>query len=260
MGHANILEWTVRVNMLEAMLYAILHTLRSSQSWDGSVIPINPGMVGSYWLDGSEGRGTVGGRVKGMEARKKSVSIRLETEAETGADDKGKTGAKSGIGRGSKTKNAKAITKGLKIDLVGAILSSSSTSSALSSSPFTSPSTTPSPPPLLPSTPEAHNTATAYLSRWQTLRKYEAASPLIQLKTAKAKAKSLTKSKKGAKKEAEAPILAPKQKVGTATEELSKLDDLADCLLQGLAWVEWERNREVLRREGVTGLGVRFAG
>ncbi|ORY64336.1 mitochondrial resolvase Ydc2 [Pseudomassariella vexata] len=33
-------------------------------------------------------------------------------------------------------------------------------------------------------------------------------------------------------------------------EKLDKLDDLADCLLQGLAWIKWEQNRLVLTSHG----------
>jgi cruciform cutting endonuclease 1 len=32
---------------------------------------------------------------------------------------------------------------------------------------------------------------------------------------------------------------------------MGKLDDLADCLLQGLAWVQWEENKRLLLKKGV---------
>lgn len=40
----------------------------------------------------------------------------------------------------------------------------------------------------------------------------------------------------------------------TARTEMGKLDDLADCLLQGMAWIKWEQNRRLLMSNGVEAL------
>ncbi|KAI1147544.1 mitochondrial resolvase Ydc2 [Nemania diffusa] len=51
-GAAAIQQWTVRVNTLEAMLHASLHTLRDLGAWDGDVVCIQPQRVGQLFLDG----------------------------------------------------------------------------------------------------------------------------------------------------------------------------------------------------------------
>ena len=44
-------------------------------------------------------------------------------------------------------------------------------------------------------------------------------------------------------------------KRGEKTEgEMGKLDDLADCLLQGMAWIRWESNKGVMLESGVEAL------
>jgi cruciform cutting endonuclease 1 len=33
--------------------------------------------------------------------------------------------------------------------------------------------------------------------------------------------------------------------------EMGKLDDLADCLLQGMAWIQWQENKKIALQHGV---------
>ena len=37
-------------------------------------------------------------------------------------------------------------------------------------------------------------------------------------------------------------------------EKMGKLDDLADCLLQGMAWMQWEENKRLLLKNGYEAL------
>ncbi|KAL8753402.1 MAG: hypothetical protein Q9184_005430 [Pyrenodesmia sp. 2 TL-2023] len=69
MGGSSVQEWTLRVNMFEAMLYATLHTLRQAGKWEGNVLPVEPNKVSKFWIGGEEG-----GRGKGKKAKKRKMA------------------------------------------------------------------------------------------------------------------------------------------------------------------------------------------
>lgn len=182
MGSPKILEWTVRVNMLESMIYAILLTLREEGAWNGTVVPIAPGKVGPFWLEGE------------------AATTALE-EAEVG--ESGPTTVAKTKTKARNAKLAKALNKGAKIDLVRNWLAIGDRVGVDSS--------------------DVETLVKAYLDKWDK-------------KPGGVKGKRLAK-------DAVATI-----------ERMGKLDDLADSLLQGMAFIQWEENKRIAREEGITSL------
>jgi cruciform cutting endonuclease 1 len=146
MGGAAVQEWTLRVNMLEAMMWAVLGTLRAEGRWAGAVWAVPPGRVADFWAVRDGGGGGGGGGGPGPKAKM--------------AGQKGKE-AKVGIVR-EWVRDGRAV--------------------ALASG------------------------ADAAAARFR------------------------------------------------ASRGAGKLDDLADCLLQGVAWVEWEGNRRRILKGGLDAL------
>jgi cruciform cutting endonuclease 1 len=71
-GGSAVQEWTIRVGVLEGMLYAVLHTLRQERGGDVSKIQVHgiePGRVVKYWIDRE------GGKMSAREVKKAKISI-----------------------------------------------------------------------------------------------------------------------------------------------------------------------------------------
>lgn len=69
MGGPRVLEWTIRVNTLEAMLWAILTSVQKQGPWRGQVHAIDPGRVSGWWLENSA--------KDGRKASKKYMALKL---------------------------------------------------------------------------------------------------------------------------------------------------------------------------------------
>ncbi len=145
MGGSAVQEWTLRVNMFESMLYAVLKTYSARNLWSGAVYPVAPGKVSKFWLGDAEG----------------SLDEKI-------------IGSKS------------AKTKLAKIELVE-----------------------------------------KWLDQGERFKLEGKAGDLGR--------KYLEKRNRGKKK---------------GEEGIGKLDDLADCLLQGMAWIKWEENRIAIVKKG----------
>ena len=173
MGGSAVQEWTLRVNMFEAMLWAVLETLRARGLWTGNVWAVEAGRVQDWWV-GSEG---------------KSKQATIEgNENNTGQRDRaGEVLVKARRGRGAKkTKQGKED----KIALVRKWLNDAST---------------------IQLNGKAERMGEMYLAKGSSKIRGKAAND---------------------------------------EEKLGKLDDLADCLLQGMAWVRWEENRRRILEQG----------
>lgn len=157
-------EWTLRVNMFEAMIYAVLQTYAARGLWAGAVHPVAPRKVVKFWLgDGLVGEDRLGGVSKST--RTKTAKVKLV---------------------------ASWLEQGTRVRLKGAAASMG---------------------------------------------------------------RSFLKGRRGGKKmDRKEATTADQNGDGAIGVETGKLDDLADCLLQGMAWVRWEENRRAILSQGVVAI------
>jgi cruciform cutting endonuclease 1 len=176
MGGKHILEWTIRVNMFEAILHAVLHTLRAEGVWEGEVKAIAPSKVGPFWIG--------------------------EEEAEDGDAEK-EGGEKTAKTRASQS--VKVRNKGLKIDLVRGWLEEGKM--------------------VRLGNDEVERMALAYKEKWDRVPGRQRKVKMLE-----------------------------SEEVVVEMEKIPKLDDLADSLLQGIAWIQWEENKRIALNHGVEAL------
>ena len=164
MGGSAVQEWTLRVNMFEAMIYAVLKTFSESGFWEGDVHPIIPSKVSNFWIMNKQGALKEGPGSKSTKI--KTAKVDLVTEW---------------------------LKNGGHFQLQGA----------------------------------AAQLGEAYLRK----RTSRDSKPSV-----KQKPSSVSKAR------------------AAAQGSVEKLDDLADCLLQGMAWIRWEENRRLIMAKGAEAL------
>ncbi|KAJ8106882.1 hypothetical protein OPT61_g9246 [Boeremia exigua] len=209
-GGSAVLQWTVRVNTLEAMLWAVLETLkRSGRSCSGRgasdeehqyhVYAVDPKRIGQYWL---------GQHARALQERNEAASaVDMAALSKTA---KGTAESEEDMAPAASKKPSRSkAEKSAKI----AILRSWLAEDAMSTTP-----STPSPMPRITFSiaPSAASTRAALLPPATAARR-----------------------KKSAKNAAELVD-------GLPATEIKKLDDITDCFLQAAAWVAWESNRRQL--------------
>ena len=164
MGGTAVQEWTLRVNMFEAMIYAVLQTYAARRLWAGTADSVAPRKVIKFWLgDGRDSEDPAGHGSKSV--RTKTAKVKLV---------------------------ASWLEQGDRVRLKGA----------------------------------AASMGRAFLERRRA----------------------------GKKMDRKVATTANQNGDGAAGVETGKLDDLADCLLQGMAWVRWEENRQAILSQGVAAI------
>lgn len=222
-GGSAVQQWTVRVNTLEAMLWAVLETVKQGgglpltsndnrrpgvSSHGYQVYAVDPKRVGQYWL---------GQHARALHERNADAALALSNDVETSShlNEPSEPAKKPNPPSRSKAE------KSAKIALLR---------SWLASSPL---STSPSTPPSMPSI----NFTIA-----------PAAEATLQALLPKTKTKAVRRKKAAEMGGADELV----EEIPVA--EIKKLDDVADCFLQAAAWVAWEGGRgQLLASSGVEG-------
>jgi cruciform cutting endonuclease 1 len=150
-GQAAVQDWSIRVGVFEAMIYATLQTLKDRAIFETCILPILPTSVNRFWLEPAEPSGQVQRKVSAKHSSSRDVKLQ-------------------------------------KIDLVKQILAAG----------------------------DSHGTE-------------------LSFGDAALEAKGLFE------------MTPQERKTQGALSSTLKSDDLSDSLLQGLAWVQWQKHRSHLR-------------
>lgn len=219
MGGSAVQEWTLRVNMFEAMLYAVLTTLAARGLWKGTVHAVLPSKVAGFWVNEKDEDDGPEETPKARNRRNKKTSTAMEEHDETETDSEPSKPPPKKPSKSQKTKSR-------KIALVSHWLAQT--------------------PRIIQLQPHslAAATAHAYLSKTQSGRSGSGSGTVKKKRKSKLASASSSSSSSSS---------SPVAKTET-TPSIGKLDDLADCLLQGMAWVQWERNRVRILERGASGL------
>ncbi|MCJ1412521.1 hypothetical protein MMC19_006616 [Ptychographa xylographoides] len=180
MGGSNVQEWTLRVNMFEAMLYAVLETLQVQGLWTGRVEAMEPQRIMKFWISDEQ------------------IKRTIEEVAEKQGGGKDAVTASSPAVKGRKKSTKSKQGKDNKIQLVKQWLLQGN---------------------IVQLGHQPMEMERLYLMTLQD-----------------------TRNKKS------------QQTALDGAHRLHKLDDLADCLLQGMAWVKWEENKRLIAKEGMDAL------
>jgi cruciform cutting endonuclease 1 len=226
-GGSAVLEWTLRVGLLEGMLYAVLHTLRQERGGEVAdlvVRGVEPKRVVRYWLEersgiSDSGKGDVRKSEVGEKVKEKRLNAREVKKAKIDLVGRWLSAAMQGTSSCPETGGGiKKLELGIAAD-DKILLAGKSECPAL------------------------HGVAGAYLRKWQG-----------QTQTSKnGKGKGSRALKSGSLPPL--PVSPQSDMVDeVAAVDPGKLDDLADCLLQGVTWVEWQIMRDRIVREGVGAL------
>lgn len=189
---SHVQEWTLRVGLFEAMLYAALEAMKKERGGnlaDVGVYGIDPKRVVQYW----------GEKVDGF------------TKVKSGDGDGDKDATRRPTSREVKKAKIEIVAKWLESELSG-------TESEVGTEAGTADSTRKID---ISQSASVKDLAEAYLARLRTPAK-----------------RGLTNR--------------GRPRVETVANDVIKLDDLADCLLQGVTWIEWIRMRELVLRKGLT--------